>query len=159
MGSTGGEVGTAWFEEFEADHLVRLRIALVSAFGRELGDEVVADAVSYAWEHRERLAGMSNAVGYLFRVGQSASRRHRRWRRRPVLPPVSPEREPVIDPDLPAALGRLSERQRVAVVLVHVNDWTFDEAADAMGVDVSTVRTHVARALVRLRDLLGEMEP
>lgn len=148
--------GASWFASFEADGLSRLRVALVSTHGVEVGGEAAADAVSYAWEHRDRLAAMANPVGYLYRVGQSAGRRHLRRQRQPVLPVVSESFEDRVDPDLPVALARLSDRQRVAVVLVHVNAWTYEEAATAMGVDVSTVRTHVARALERLKEFLGE---
>lgn len=148
--------GESWFESFEVDDLARLRLALISAFGIEVGAEAAADAVEYAWEHRERLADMANPVGYLFRVGQSAGRRHLRRRRPVVLPPVGATYLQAVDPELPEALARLSDRQRVAVVLVHVNGWTYDETAEAMGVDVSTVRTHVARALERLRTLLED---
>ncbi len=131
-------------------------MALVSAYGTEVGAEAAAEAVSYAWEHRDRLAGMANPLGYLFRVGQSATRRHVRWRRTFPLPAVPVQLEEFIDPGLVSALGRLSDRQRTAVVLVHVNDWTLDDAAEAMGVDLSTLRTHVARGLARLKQLLGE---
>ena len=153
-----GEVraGTRWFDEFQTSELPRLRLAFTSAFGGEVGSEVTADAVSYAWEHRDRLAGMERPAGYLFRVGQSAARRHLRWRRAPEAMSIVPAYEDRIDPDLPAALRRLTDRQRVAVCLVHVSGWTYEESADAMGVDVSTVRTHVSRALERLRRILGE---
>ncbi len=148
--------GAAWFEAFETEGLPRLRVALVASFGIDIGGEASADAVGYAWEHRERLAEMENPVGYLFRVGQSSARRHLRRTRPLSLPAVSTSFEEAVDPDLPKTLARLSERQRVAVVLVHVNGWTYTEAADAMGIDVSSVRTHVTRALTRLRKLLGE---
>jgi RNA polymerase sigma factor (sigma-70 family) len=148
--------GEEWFESFRRDDLARLRLALISALGVEVGGEAAADAVEYAWEHRERLADMVNPVGYLFRVGQSSGRRYRRRLRSIVLPPVSAAYLETVDPELPRALRRLSDRQRVAVVLVHVNGWTHDETAEAMAVDVSTVRTHVARALDRLRALLEE---
>lgn len=148
--------GAEWFEGSHSGELRRLRVALVGAYGAEVGAEAAADAEAYAWEHRERLAEMANPVGYLFRVGQSASRRHRRWSKRLVLPPVPPALDDEVHPDLPVALARLTDRQRIAVVLVHVHGWTQDEAAQALGVDASTVRTHVARGLARLRDILGE---
>ena len=147
--------GAEWFAAFQADGLHRLRVALVSAFGAETGVEAAAEATSYAWEHRDRLATMTNPAGYLFRVGQTAARRQRRWKRPPPPPAVSTTYEMRVDPDIPRALARLSARQRTAVVLVHVNGWTQEETAIAMGVDVSTVRTHLARGLDRLRRTLG----
>ncbi len=145
-----------WFESFRGAGQLRLRVALSSSFGAEVGEESAADAVAYAWEHRERLAEMANPGGFLFRVGQSAARRHRRRAEVGALPEVSAAHEDRIDPDLPIALGKLTERQRVAVVLVHVCAWTLEETATAMELRVSTVRTHVARALGRLEQLLEE---
>lgn len=150
--------GTQWFESFEQADLARLRVALATTFGAELGSEASAEAARYAWEHRERLAGMQNPAGYLYRVAQTSVRQQLRWRRAPLPVPVGIHLEHVVDPELPQALARLSARQRTAVVLVHVNGWTYEETGVAMGVDVSTVRTHVARALTRLRALLEETD-
>src|SRR5215213_5525877 len=70
----------------EYDRLVapmadRVRRALIAQFGVEVGTDVAADATRWAWEHLGRLATIDNRAGYLFRVGQSAARRHRRWHR------------------------------------------------------------------------------
>jgi RNA polymerase sigma-70 factor (ECF subfamily) len=148
--------GVAWFEGFERNRLPRVKVALVAAFGAETGSEAGADAAAYAWEHRDRLAAMTNPAGYLFRVGQSSARRHRRWQRPPPPPSVTASYEVDVDPDLPRALARLTLRRRTAVVLVHVNGWTLDETAQSMGVAVPTVRTHLARGMERLARLLQE---
>ncbi len=62
---------------------------------------------------------------------------------------------PHVEPGLPAALARLSDKQRLAVVLVHAFDWSRHEAAQVMGSRVSTVDTHLARGLRKLRSELG----
>jgi RNA polymerase sigma factor (sigma-70 family) len=62
---------------------------------------------------------------------------------------------PDVEPGLPAALGRLPERQRIAVLLVHGWDWTPREVATLLGVSVSTIQTHLARGVDRLRHELG----
>jgi DNA-directed RNA polymerase specialized sigma24 family protein len=159
--STSGQhdSGDAWFEGFERDRLPRLKVAFTAAFGVDTGAEAGADVVAYAWEHRRRLSTMENPAGYLFRVGQSTARRHRRWQKAPPPPAVTPSLTVEIDPDLPRSLARLSTRQRTAVVLVHVNGWTLEEAALAMGVEIPTVRTHLARGTDRLKRLLQENEP
>jgi DNA-directed RNA polymerase specialized sigma24 family protein len=143
------------FEAFITDHGPRLEAVLLAHYGPEIGQEAAAEARAYAWQHWDRVQGMDNPVGYLYRVGQSATRRHLRWRRQPVLPPVPPGMEGAVDPDLPAALARLSRQQRVAVVLVHAFGWTYDEAATAMDISVSTLRNHLDRGLNRLQTLMG----
>ena len=61
--------------------------------------------------------------------------------------PVSPW----VEPGLPRALNTLSERQRVAVVLVCGFGWQLREVADLLGVKTTTVQNHVERGLARLR--------
>jgi DNA-directed RNA polymerase specialized sigma24 family protein len=133
----------------------RLRQLLVARYGWELGIEAWQDAMAYAWEYHENLATMANPDGYLYRVGQSSVRRQRRWRRRVLLPSVPPVRLPDVEPALPAALAALSTRQRLAVLLVHAHGWTHEEAATALEIDVSTLRNHLRRGLLKLRATLG----
>jgi RNA polymerase sigma-70 factor (ECF subfamily) len=133
----------------------RLRQALVARYGWEQGHEACQDALAYAWEHADRLRAMDNPVGYLYRVGQTSVRRQQRWSRHVDLPPVIPSALPDVEPGLPAALAALSDRQRLAVLLVHAHGWTHEEAATVLGIDVSTLRNHLQRGLRRLRTTLG----
>jgi len=133
----------------------RLRQVLVARYGMELGAEAWHDAVAYGWQHRDRLAGMANPVGYLYRVAQTSVRRQRRWSRTVDLVAVDPAHLPDVEPGLPAALASLSARQRIVVLLVHAHGWTQQEAADVLGMDVSTLRNHLRRGMTRLRQKLG----
>ena len=130
----------------------RIREALVAAYGPEVGVEACADALVWAWEHRDRLAGISNPAGYLFRVGQSAARAYHRPQG--FLPAPDPGRIPNIEPALAPTLEELSQPQRVAVVAVHCFGWSQQEVADLLGVSHSTVRTHLTRGLDKLRKSL-----
>jgi len=141
---------TRFVEEVEP----RLRVALVARFGPEDGRDATADALAYGWEHWERVGGMVNPAGYLFRVGQHAGMR--RWRR-PALPPPPHQSEPSVEPALPGALARLSHRQRTTVLLVHGFGWTHEEVADLLDVSTSTVRNHLRRGMSKLRSALGGM--
>jgi RNA polymerase sigma factor (sigma-70 family) len=93
---------------------------------------------------------MEHPVPFLFRVGQSRARRRRR---RMLHAPVEWS-EPWIEPDLGQALRSLTERQRVAVVLVHAYGWTLAEVADLLGVRITTVQSHLDRGLAKLRSRL-----
>jgi DNA-directed RNA polymerase specialized sigma24 family protein len=143
------------YEDFLAAEGDRLRRILVARFGLEVGTEVTSDTLSWAWEHWDRLAGVDNRLAYLYRVGQSKSRRYWRWRRRPTFPPEVMGAGSDPEPGLPAALARLPEAHRVAVLLVHGHGWSYAEVADALGVELSTVRNHVHRGLQKLRLILG----
>jgi RNA polymerase sigma-70 factor (ECF subfamily) len=140
----------AAFEAFAAEAAERLTRAYIAAYGTERAAEATAEALAWAWEHRDRLGAMENPVGYLYRVGQSRTRS----RRRPELPRPEALGLPDVEPHLIDELAALPERQRVAVWLVHACEWTHREVAEAMGVSTSAVSTHVARGIERLRTRL-----
>jgi DNA-directed RNA polymerase specialized sigma24 family protein len=137
---------TAFMTEVEP----RLRRALVALRGREEGRDATAEALAWAWEHWAEVQVMANPAGYLYRVGQSRSRPRRALRH----PAPAVHQDPAFEPGLGPALRRLSEPQRAAVVLVHGCGWTYQEVAAALNVSKSSVGTHVARALTRLRQEL-----
>jgi RNA polymerase sigma factor (sigma-70 family) len=140
------------FEDFFARAEPRLRAALTSAYGPDLGREATAEALAWAYEHWDRLRGMEHRVAYLYRVGQSRTRRLRRPRRAFAIEAHEPL--PDVDPRLERALAELPERQRVTVLLVHGHDWSHGDVAALLGISPSTVATHTARAIARLRAAL-----
>jgi DNA-directed RNA polymerase specialized sigma24 family protein len=141
------------FEAFVRDAEPRLRRALVAAYGFEEGRDATAEALAYAWEHWARLQGVANLPGYLFRVAQSRSRG--RLRRVPAVFEVPGWSEHRFEPGLPKALAALSQRQRLAVVLVHGYGCTLREVSELIGVRQTTVQNHLERGLARLRTILG----
>jgi RNA polymerase sigma factor (sigma-70 family) len=141
------------FTEFVREVEPRLKHALVAAFGTEVGMEATRDALAIAWERWELIREKDDPAGYLFGIGRNRARR--RLGRRAVFPVPPAAREPWVEPALPEALRRLSERQRVAVLLLHGYDWTHAEVAELMGVSVSTVQQHAARGMAKLRRTIG----
>ncbi|MEN9644585.1 MAG: hypothetical protein RL238_1254 [Actinomycetota bacterium] len=136
------------FERFAADAAPRLRRALLGAVGVDAVEDAVAEALAYGFEHWTRIREMDNPVGYLYRVGRSRSRDRRRAVRLFREPNVV---IPEVEDGLVESLLRLPESQRVAVWLVHGCGWSHRETADVLEVSTSTVATHVARGLQRLR--------
>ncbi|MDP9334037.1 MAG: sigma-70 family RNA polymerase sigma factor [Actinomycetota bacterium] len=136
----------------------RLLRAFVSAYGTERGGEATAEALAYAWEHWRRIRRMENPAGYLFRVGQTRTRRRKegtealRWKARGV----GAERH--VEPALTSLLASLSEAQRVSVVLLYGYEWTLREVAELLDVTISTVQTHAERGLAKLRSGLEVSE-
>jgi DNA-directed RNA polymerase specialized sigma24 family protein len=133
----------------------RLLVALTAAYGPEAGHAGTAEALFHGWRHWDRVADMENPVGYLYWVGQSRARRYLIWWTRRACPPLEElgggNPEPWIEPGLPKALGKLSKRQRVVVVLVCGFGWTQPEVADLLGVGRTTVEQHLSRGLAVLR--------
>ena len=140
------------FTRFVKEAEPRLSYAFFAAYGPEVAADVTSDALAYAWEHWSEIREMENPSGYLYRVGQSKAR----WYHKPrtFFPSIARSSIPEVEPRLPEALGHLTRNQRVAVVLVYAMDWTEDEVARLIGRSRSTVRTHLERGLLRLRDEL-----
>ncbi|RLE13332.1 MAG: hypothetical protein DRJ28_07585 [Actinobacteria bacterium] len=139
------------FEGFVRANESRIRLALCAAYGTDLGIEASAEAFALAWEKWEKVRTLSNQPGYLYGIGRNVARRSMRRRTPPRLPAVPVSSTPWIEPGLPDALGRLSEKQRVAVMLVHSLQWTLAEVAELQGVSKPTVQKHVDRGLAKLR--------
>ena len=128
----------------------------MAGFGRQVGVEAAAEALAYGWEHWERVRSMQNPAGYVFVVGRDRARRLAGDRR--VVPiadagvaEVSSFGAPDVEPGLEAAVARLSERQRIAVLLVEGAQWTLAEVVDLLGVSRGTVKRHLTRGIDRLR--------
>jgi DNA-directed RNA polymerase specialized sigma24 family protein len=140
------------------DTLIRVRRALVARFGAEAGGEAAADVAEWAVANTAQVADAANPAGLLYRVGQSKVRRYQRWRRTPgpLLAPAEAGEVDAVLLDLFAALRKLPEAQRIAVVLVHAHGERYADVAALLGVSTAAVTNHVHRGLVRLRDLLGE---
>lgn len=100
------------------------------------------------------------------------SRRWQFWRKRPkqedeatilaMAPAVTPDavdkvfaRE--IGKRLGTAMDRLSDRQRAVFTLRHYEDRSLDEIAGLLDLDVGTVKAHMARAMVKLREDLKDL--
>ena len=142
------------FARFVARVRPALVQALVATYGPVDGREATVDALSWAWEHWDRVVEMDHPIGYLYRVGQSSTRN---FVAKP--PPVGllnllEDSFPHVEPGLMPALGRLSPQQRTVVVLVHGFEWRQSEVAEVLEISPSTVREHLQRAMERLRDEL-----
>ena len=132
----------------------RLRRAVPAAVGVDAAPDAVAEALAWAWEHRDRVVALDNPHGYLYRVAVNAGRRVPRT---PDLPPVEAAALPEVEPALVPALLDLSAMQRQCVWLVHACEWTYAETGEALGISASAVGTHLTRGMTRLRTaIIGE---
>jgi DNA-directed RNA polymerase specialized sigma24 family protein len=147
--------GSEEFAEFFRVVEPRLRAAMVACYGPVYGREAAGDALSWAWQNWDRLRAIDNKVGYLYRVGQSAAHGNAARASRVGGAIAADDHVPEIEPGLVPALTKLSEQQRTVVVLVHGFGWTQTDVAELLDVNVSTVREHLSRALIRLRTALG----
>jgi RNA polymerase sigma-70 factor (sigma-E family) len=114
---------------------------------------------------RWQKSGMVDPEAYVRRI--LYSRFVDGWRRRRLveLPSAAPPDTAGVDEagaatdrlTLEAALRRLTPRQRAVVVLRFYEDLTEVQAADALGVTTSTVKSQTRVALQRLRELVPDV--
>jgi RNA polymerase sigma factor (sigma-70 family) len=149
------------FEEFFQAQRARLLRALYLLTGNaEEAEEVLQDAFLALWERWDRVAGMDDPVGYLYRTAlnryRSRVRRAVRAARRVTgqahgadLFAEADERDAVA-----RALAGLTPRRREAVVLTEVLGYGSPEAGKVMGVADATVRRLAQDAREDLRRAL-----
>lgn len=157
-----GRVATADSDEtsytaFVREVQVRVQHGLVAGFGVEVGREAAEEALVYAWEHWERISAMANPAGYVFRVGhRMAQKMAKREKRTVVLPDPPLVSNPVeVEPALAPALGCLTPRQRMVVVLVDGFGISQRETAALLGLRRTSIQKHLERGISRLRAEMG----
>jgi RNA polymerase sigma-70 factor, ECF subfamily len=146
--------------------------ALLAWIGHGLGldahtcDDVAQETFLAAWRHlRTWDAARGSFRGWLFAIARNRARNLAR-RRRPRLLADPPEAAAAsggsIEPEafrrLDAALADLPEAQRAAFLLAHVHGLPLAEVARLEDVPEGTVKSRVARARARLREVLERKE-
>lgn len=147
--------------------LVRRAVGPVTAVLRRMGaqpplaDDIAQDAFLAAWRSLHTYRGDCEFAGWVIRI---ASRLYvKRWRKdaRYVLSADPVEDEAAHTPncddrlDLDRALATLSPVERLCVTLCHGGGMTHDEIADGLKIPVGTVKSHVRRGVLKLRERLS----
>ena len=135
------------FEEFfetERDRLMRV-MSMVTGRRAE-AEDIVQDAFLQVWERWDRVRSMEDPVAYLNRVAingfRSRSRRALVALRKVARPTPEPDVFEAVDAQdvVMRALAALTPRQRAAIVLTELWDFTPEQAGRLLGVKASTVR-------------------
>jgi RNA polymerase sigma factor (sigma-70 family) len=143
--------------EKHADELTRFATGIV---GPSDASDVVSGAflrcmVSAQWP------SVINRRAYLYRAVLNealATRRSlaRRRRREEVVAPTEDTCADEPDPEVLAAVARLSVRQRAVIVLTYWNDLDPPAVATLLGLSEGTVRRYLARARANLKEQLND---
>lgn len=146
------------FESFFDREKARLFQALcVVTRNRFEAEELTQEAFIAVYERWDRVGAMDDPTGYLFRTAMNT---FRSWRRRSALAAkravrLMPRDDSIVhieEQDMMArALASLTERQRAAVVLIDLMGYSSEEVGRMLGVDASTVRSHIKRAHAELK--------
>ena len=151
------------FEDFFLTERGRLLEALVViTANRAEAEELVQDAFLRVWERWDRVASMESPVGFLYRVSMNLYRsRLRRTAvaiRRAVRFGDDPDELARVEArDIAVRLlGRLTPRERAALVVTAYLGYSSEEAGELLGIKAATVRVLTGRARAALRSASEE---
>jgi RNA polymerase sigma factor (sigma-70 family) len=146
------------FFEAERDGLFG---ALVLITGdRHEAEEIAQDAFLAMWERWDKVRGMGNPAGYLYRTAMNVFRRRRRRAavavRRVVGLAHAEDAFAAADARqvVARALAGLSRRQRAALVLTELLGFTSEEAGRALGIKPVTVRVLASQGRAAMKQKL-----
>ncbi len=132
---------------------------------RETADDLTQDTLERAWLKRAQWQPGTNLRAWLFAIMHSVFingvKRVRPTESLEALGDAAPQPEGAARADsgvqlseMAAALRRLPNEQREVVLLVGLEQFSYAEAAEALGVPMGTVMSRLSRGRERLRDLL-----
>jgi RNA polymerase sigma factor (sigma-70 family) len=169
-GADGAARTAARFESEAGAFLDAVGAELVGALtirvgDRRLAEELASEAIARAWADWSRVSAMENPTGWVFRVGFNLAASH--WRRAAARRRID-ARHPLDERSVHVrtaeamamheAISRLSDQQQRVVILRYYAQFSVEETAEALRVSESTVKTQTARAMTRLRALLGDAD-
>jgi RNA polymerase sigma-70 factor (sigma-E family) len=143
-----------------------LRAAFLLTGDRHLAEDLVQEALARTQRVWQRLAAEGSPEAYTRRIMYNLQ--VSRWRRRHFaemrtgrVPEGRDHRDEASDAvnrlALRQALGTLPVRQRAAVILRYFEDCSEAETAEILGCRVGTVKSHLSRAVARLREQLPDL--
>lgn len=155
--------------ETEVDGLYALALGVLG--NREDAEDACQEVFVKLLQFAPRLSSGASVRPWLRRVcinhclGQLRRRRPRRRvelleyasLRNPSPTPQDRAEEAELQTALWQALGELPERQRLVFVLRHFGDTPLKEIAEQLRCSEGTVKSHLSRAVSKLRVLLGEL--
>ena len=146
--------------------MTNLRAFAVSLCGdRERADDLVQETLFKAWNHLDSFHEGTNLKAWLFTILRNTYFSERRKRHREVedadgsyaatLATLPEQHGHMEMQDFRAALTRLPDDQREALILVGAAGFSYEEAAEISGCAVGTIKSRVNRARNRLGEMLG----
>jgi len=147
------------FEEFYEATFRRVFTALCLVTGnRHEAEEIAQDAFLRVFERWDRVGVLEDPTGYLFRVSMNVFRsRYRRaslgLRRELLLAPAATDDLASVEThdEVVRLLQGLDPKQRAAILLTAILDYSAEEAGRMLGLRASSVRSLTTRARARMK--------
>lgn len=152
----------------DAENIVELiprlrRYARALAGDRHAADDLVQDTLERAWSKLHLYRRGTDLRAWMFTVMHNVYVNQRRAARisvslddeMPELAQPVRETDTLVLRDLDAAIRRLPPEQREVLLLVALEEMSYGEAADTLGVPIGTVMSRLSRAREKLRAMLS----
>ena len=161
----------AAFAELVLRHQSAVRTVLrrLARGDQGLADDLAQEAFVLAWRNIRHFRFEARFSTWIYRIAINAWRSDARKNRELLLD--ADDGEPALDaiasdemPDVPArvdlerAMAALSEGERAAIAACYYADLSHEEAAQALGIPVGTVKTHILRGKAKLKARLADKE-
>ena len=156
----------------DADSIVELiprlrRYARALAGDRIAADDLVQDTLERAWSKFHLYRRGTDLRAWLFTVMHNVYVNQLRAARpvapleedMPELAQAAREVDGLVLRDLDAAIRRLPPEQREVLLLVALEEMSYDEAAGTLAIPIGTVMSRLARAREKLRAMLSGLPP
>lgn len=137
-------------DEADACDLTQQTFSIWASKGHQLRDVTKVKTWLFTTLHREFLSSRRRQVRFPHVELEYAAAEL------PAVPPVSINQ--LDSAQLLDALGQLDENYRAAVVLFYLEDHSYNEIAEILGVPLGTVKSRLARGLQRLHSLLADAQ-
>ncbi len=139
------------------------RYARALAGEHNAADDLVQDTLERAWSKLHLYRRGTDLRAWLFTVMHNVYVNQRRAARNnvpldedmPELAQPARETDTLVLRDLDAAIRRLAPEQREVLLLVALEDMSYGEAAEALGVPIGTVMSRLSRGWEKLRAMLS----
>ncbi|MCC2651360.1 MAG: polymerase subunit sigma-70 [Microvirga sp.] len=148
------------------DALPNLRAFALSLTGKvDQAEDLVQDTVLKALTKQDTFESGTNLQAWLFTILRNGFYSTHRKTSREVedgdgthaasMIAIPDQEDKLALQDLSTALEKLPQEQREAIILIGAEGMSYEDAAEALGVKVGTIKSRVNRARNRLAELMG----
>jgi RNA polymerase sigma-70 factor (ECF subfamily) len=154
---------------FRRHHAALFRYLTRRGCPDDVAEDIIQNAFVYIWRQRGTINPNKSLRGYLFTIGYSRMLNHSRDTAKfdydaeldgqpgASAPDATAEHQ-LLQEHLHAAIDALPERRRAVFELCFMEDLTYREAADVLGITRKTVENHMRLALKDVRAALAAFE-
>jgi RNA polymerase sigma-70 factor (ECF subfamily) len=160
------------FETIAMPHMNDLYRTARRALGSQTeAEDVVQETYLQAWKSFHRFESGTNIRAWMFKIMFHVIHHHRRkayrlvtlkeedeffFEQLPYEPPIAQE---LRDEDVLAALDQVPEHFRSVILLADVQEFSYKEIQEMLGIPIGTVMSRLSRGRKLLRDSLADFAP